>query len=843
MRTTAELREGFLAFFESKGHARRPSASLIPRADDHSTLLNSAGMQPLMPFFLGREQPPAPLLTTVQKVFRTPDIDEVGLDTFHLTFFEMLGNFSFGQYFKEGAIALAWEFMFEHMKLDRDRIWVTVFAGDPELKLGEDEVAVKLWEDIGMAPERIIRLPRADNFWSVGGPGPCGPDSEIFYDFGEGVGCGRPECAPGCGCERFLEFWNLVFMEFELHPDGSLTPLPQQNIDTGMGLERAARILQGVPSVNDTDGYQAIMDWIEAESGVAYGDSDTATKAHRILADHGRGMTFLAAEGVTPSNEGRGYVMRRIVRRAVLQANRIGLAGPFLARLADVVVDQMGHAYPELTEHRPEIHRVLMAEEERFSQTLARGLKLFEELADKPLITGEEAFTLAATYGFPIEMTVELAEERGQSVDVDDYSAAMAKHRVISRAGGEKSELQRAAEFAIRAGFKSEFVGFEKIETLTQIGALEEVEEGFFLAKLRESPFYAAGGGQVSDAGWIESEDGSRRAELREAYRFEDDQALLFEGSGFDEGDRVRAVVPWAIRFPTMANHTATHLLQKALQEVLGDHVHQAGSAVRPDKLRFDFTHTQALSSEERAEIERRVNEQIFANAPVRTFETTIDEARKLGAMMLFGEKYGDVVRVVEIDGYSRELCGGTHVRWTAEIGAFAILSEGSVGSGARRIEAVTSGEAFALFRGGAREADELRAEVDQLKKESRKPKAVERADVVWENQSDGVFVAEVTGARGPALRDLSDQYRQQKNVLAVLLGSVDDGKVSLVVNFDRSLPDRGLDAVAVIRELGPFIGGGGGGRPTLAEAGGKQPEGLRDALEAGQKTVVAALA
>ena len=632
MRTTAELREGFLAFFESKGHLRQPSASLIPRADDHSTLLISAGMQPMMPYFLGREQPPGTLVTTVQKVFRTPDIDEVGLDTFHLTFFEMLGNFSFGQYFKEGAIAFAWEFMFEHMKLDRDRIWVTVFAGDPELKLGEDEVAVRLWEEIGMPPERIIRLPRSDNFWSVGGPGPCGPDSEMFYDWGEGVGCGRAECAPGCGCERFLEFWNLVFMEYELHPDGSVTPLPKQNIDTGLGLERAARILQNVPSVYDTDGYQAIMNWIESESGVAYSDSETATKAHRILADHGRGMTFLAAEGVTPGNEGRGYVMRRIVRRAVLQGNRIGFDGPFLARLADVVVDQMGEAYPDLPEHRDEIHRILTAEEERFSQTLARGLKLFEETAGKSAITGEEAFTLAATYGFPIEMTIELAEERGQLVDVDGYNALMAEHREISRAGGEKSEVQRAAEFATAAGFKTEFVGFEKTETLTQIGALEDVGDGMFLVKLRESPFYAAGGGQVSDAGWIESEDGARRAELREAYRFDDDQALLFDGAGFGVGERVRAVVPWAVRFPTMANHTATHLLQKALQEVLGEHVHQAGSAVRPDKLRFDFTHSQALTSErargdrapgERADLRQR------AGAHLRDADRRGAEARR----------------------------------------------------------------------------------------------------------------------------------------------------------------------------------------------------------------------
>ena len=381
MRSTAEIRAGYRSFFEAKGHTFRPSAPLIPRADDRSTLLVSAGMQPLMPFFLGLEDSPAPLLTTVQKVFRTPDIDEVGLDTYHLTFFEMLGNFSFGRYFKEGAIDLAWEFMFEHMKLDLDRLWVSVFAGDPELKLDEDEVAIAHWERKGMPPERIVRLPRADNFWSVGGPGPCGPDSEIFYDWGKDVGCRRPECAPGCECERFLEFWNLVFMEFELHADGTLTPLPEQNIDTGLGLERAARILQQVESVYDTDGYQEIMRWIAGASGVAYGDSEQATKAHRILADHGRGMTFLVADGVVPENEGRGYVMRRVVRRAVLQAGRIGLEPPFLGGLAEVVVAQMGEAYPELREREDEIRRVLGDEEERFSETLARGLRLFEDVA------------------------------------------------------------------------------------------------------------------------------------------------------------------------------------------------------------------------------------------------------------------------------------------------------------------------------------------------------------------------------------------------------------------------------------------------------------------------------
>jgi alanyl-tRNA synthetase len=846
MRTTAELREGFLAFFEEHGHVRRPSASLIPRADDRSTLLTSAGMQPQMPYFLGLEPPPAPLTTTVQKVFRTPDIDEVGLDTYHLTFFEMLGNFSFGQYFKEGAIEYATEFIRERMRLDWDRIWVSVHAGDPELQLGPDQVAIDLWERIGMPPERIVALPSSENFWSVGGPGPCGPDSEIYYDWGEEVGCSTPDCLPGCSrCERFLEFWNLVFMEYELHPDRTLTPLPKQNIDTGLGLERAARIIQQVPSVYDTDGYQLIMEWIAAESGVAYGDSPAATKAHRILADHGRGMTFLVGDGVTPSNEGRGYVLRRIVRRAIAQARRIGLER--VHRLTGVVAEQMGDAYPELREHSDAIDGIVRAEEERFQETLERGLKLFDALAGAEAITAEDAFTLAATYGFPIELTVELAEERGQSVDVDGYQAEMERHREISRAGGEKGEAQRAAQFALEAGFASEFVGYAKTDVLTQIGALEELGDGRFLAKLRESPFYPAGGGQVTDAGWIEHAESGGRAELEEAFRFEDDQVLLFRGEGFAAGDRVRAVVPWRVRFPTMANHTATHLLHKALQDVLGDHVRQAGSAVRPDKLRFDFTHDHALTSEQRAEVERRVNEKVFENLRLSIFETPLEEARNLGAMMLFGEKYGDVVRVVEIPGYSRELCGGTHVTTTAEVGPFAILSEGSVGAGVRRIEAVTAGEAYALLHGRALEADELRAEIERLRKEAKQrpaaaaPLAREVAAEVKTESGVNVIVQSVDGLDADALLDLSDRFKQRHAPAAVVLATQEDGKVHLVANFDESVATK-VSANDVVKQAAAVVGGGGGGRPTMARAGGRDPERLPEALATAEELIVGAL-
>ena len=826
MRTSAELREGFLSFFESKGHKRHPSGSLVPPDWDRSTLLNSAGMQPLMPYFLGRETPPAPLLTTAQKVFRTPDIDEVGLDTFHLTFFEMLGNFSFGEYFKEGAIDFAWEFVFEHMKVDPDKFWVTVFAGDPELGLGEDEEAVRLWEAKGMAPERIVRLDRSHNFWSVGGPGPCGPDTELFHDRGEEIGCGRPECAPGCECERFLEFWNLVFMEYELHEDGTVTPLPKQNVDTGMGLERAATILQGVIATYDTDGYQEIMNWIAEESGVAHGDSDAATKAHRILADHGRGMTFLVGDGVTPSNEGRGYVLRRIIRRAVQQARTIGLTD--LWRITDIVVEQMGAWYPELVQNKSQIRDTVKAEEERFSQTLERGLKLFEEVADRGVITGEDAFTLAATYGFPFELTRELASERGLQVDEDEFSRLMAEHREVSRA----ADVRVVADIG---GPPTEFAGYEKLDVLTAISAFKPIDDRTFQAKLFESPFYAEGGGQVTDQGYIEHEETGARAVLRAADRLGEDQVLTFEGTGFADGDRVRAAVDWSARFPTMANHTATHLLHKALQDVLGDQVRQAGSAVRPDKLRFDFTHGQALSAEERKEVERRVNEKVFENLPVHAFVTPIDEAKKLGAMMLFGEKYGEEVRVVEIPGYSRELCGGTHVRWTAEIGPFVITSESSVGSGARRVEAVTAGEAYAYLHGKELEAEELRREAERLRKQGAKQAKTAPAEVTVLDESNGIVTAEVRSLKGSELRDLSDQIRQSKQADAVLLGSVDDGRVNVVVNLSSAKVDQGADAVAIAKKMAEKIGGGGGGRPNLAEAGGRNPEGLAEAYEIGR--------
>jgi alanyl-tRNA synthetase len=845
MRTTAELREGFLAFFEESGHVRRPSASVIPPPDDPTTLFIVAGMQPMKRWFLGIEQPPARRVTTAQKVMRAGgkqnDLDDVGRTARHLSFFEMLGNFSFGDYFKDGAVDFAWEFVTGRMGFEPELLWATVFAGDPELGLGEDEVAVAAWERVGIPRERIVGLPRSENFWQAADTGPCGPCSEMYYDRGEEHGCGRPECAPGCDCDRFLEFWNLVFMEFDLDVGGSLTPLPEQNIDTGLGLERGAMLLQGVDSVFETDGYQHIMEWVAAESGVAYGDSEGATKAHRVLADHGRAMTFLIGDGVRPGNEGPAYVLRRVIRRAVLHGRDIGLEG-FLPRLAEVVVEQMASVHPELVENRSVIRELLGAEEARFSRTLSLGEKLFEDAAARGELSGEDAFKLHDTYGYPIELTRERAQERGLPVDEDGFARLMAEQRERSR---QTSSFEVGLRLTGEAA--SEFVGYEKTDVLTALVAVEPLDDGVFQAKLYESPFYPEGGGQVSDVGFLEHRETGARSELLKVQRVGEDQELTIRGEGFAAGDRVRAVVPWKVRFPTMANHTATHLLHKALQEVLGDHVRQAGSAVRPDKLRFDFTHEQALTPEERARVEEIVNEQIFENLPVHAFLTPLEEARNLGAMMLFGEKYGEIVRVVEIPGFSRELCGGTHVRTTAEIGSFAILAEGSVGSGVRRIEAVTSGEAFAYLRAQAHRAGELAAELEEARREARKKPDRDGAITVTgerEQEVNGVriYVAEVEGADAELLLEVSDREKQRRSPAAVVLGARENGRVHLVANFDSNVVERGANASDVVKAAAALVGGGGGGRPTMARAGGSDPERLGEALAEAERALVEAL-
>ena len=842
--TTNELREAFQRFYEERAHLRVPSHSLIPPPDDQTTLFIVAGMQQFKPYFLRTKEPPSDRVVSVQKCLRAggkdTDLEDVGRTDRHNSFFEMMGNFSFGDYFKDEAVDYAWEFVTTVLKLDTDRLWVTVHEGNPLYELGEDTVAIEAWKRVGVPPERIVRL-GDDNFWKAADTGPCGPCTEIFYDRGEEHACGDPACQPG-HCDRYYEFYNLVFIQYDLQPGNAIVPLPNANVDTGMGVERTACVLQDVGSNYDTDGFRVIMDWIERESGVGYHDSPVATKAHRVIADHARAVSFLIAEGIVPSNEGRGYICRRLLRRAIQHANRIGLKD--LYRLPAVVVEQMGDAYPELPEHAREIERVVRAEEERFSETLARGLKVFDELAGQPAITADDAFLLVATYGFPIELTQELAEERGQAVDVDGFWQLMEQHREVSRASGESTLQQIAAQLVGPSARPSEFVGYSKTQTLTAVIESAPLDDGRQLVKLEQSPFYAASGGQVSDSGTIAVDGEEQKLVVADVLKFGDDQVVVIELAGHEPlaaGTRVEAVVSWGDRFPTQTNHTATHLLHQALRDVLGDHVKQAGSAVRPDKLRFDFTHEKQLTPEERDRVERIVNEKVFEAIPVRTFVTPIDEARKLGAMMLFGEKYGEEVRVVEIGDYSTELCGGTHVRSTAEIGPFVITSEGSVGSGARRIEAVTSGEAWTLLEGYKKELEAVREELAQARRDAKKPKAAAGGpEIVWQDKQDQVFVGEVSGANGSSLRDFSDQVRQREGVLAVVLASADDGKVALVVNLDKSL--AGVDAVAIVRELGPIIGGGGGGRPNLAEAGGKNVGGVREALAAGRDKLIAAI-
>src|ERR1700754_1576995 len=747
--TSDEIRERFLSFFESRDHRRLPSGSLVPAEHDPSVLLTTAGMHPLKPYFQGREKPPHHRLTTCQKCFRTPDIDQVGLTTRHLTFFEMLGNFSMGDYFKAGAVEFAWELSLQGFGFNPDDIWVTVFEGDEELGLGEDEEAIEAWLAIGVPRERIVGCPRSENFWQAGPLGPCGPCSELYLD--RGLDFGKPDDLPGGENERFLEHWNLEFMQVEQNPINVLTPLPAQNIDTGLGLNRLAAILQGVTSVFDTDQFTPLVKLGEQLSGRAYGSDAETDRALRVLADHTRGMSFLISDGVVPSNEDRGYVLRRLMRRAIVQGRRIGIEPRFLPKYAQVVRDTMGGGYPELMEQAESVDMWLATEEETFNRTLEQGLKMLEDVIEKARAKGDEgigadeAFRLHDTYGFPFDLTLELAAERGLGVDEQGFEDLMEDQRTRARAsagreGGEDAR-ERLRTFATSAGAPSIFTGYETTEQATAVASVI-TQDGRTVAKLVESPFYATGGGQVHDGGVIECEDGGCSAKIVDVVRLGDDQALVLEPltGALPDGERVPPRVDRPARRATECNHTATHLLHAALRERLGTHVRQAGSYVGPDKLRFDFTHGSPLTPEELHAVEDRVNEMVLANMPVRALTTTLDEARGLGAMALFGEKYGDVVRMVEVgDGsWSRELCGGTHVRSTAEIGLFKITTETSSAANVRRIEAVTGP-----------------AGIDLLRKHDR-----ELADAAATLRTSPVGVAELVAEREQRRRELEKQIR-----------------------------------------------------------------------------------
>jgi alanyl-tRNA synthetase len=883
-----EIRERYLAFFEERGHRRIPSASLVPSAHDPSALLTVAGMHPLKPYFLGQETPPATRLTDCQKVFRTVDIDNVGNTARHLTFFEMLGNFSFGDYFKADAIEFAWALSREVFGFSSEDIWVTVFEGDEWLDLGPDEETISYWLEMGVPRERIVLCPRSENFWQAGPAGPCGPCSELYFD--RGVEFGSAEDLPGGENERFLEYWNLVFMQYD-QQGGKLKPLPANNIDTGMGLNRMAAILQDKPSVFETDQFQPLIELGEGLSGVRYGADFATDRALRILADHSRAMTFLVADGVVPSNEDRGYVLRRVMRRAIQQGRALELDPGFLTTYSERVEQLMGGTYPELREQRAAIATWLAAEEEGFGRTLTQGLATLNGLieqareAGRSNVLAEEVFRLHDTYGFPYEMTKELLGEQQLSIE-GDFDALMEQQRARSRAGGAQTTngvggatatpanpRALAGTFAGTTDFQTRFTGYETELQHTTVGAVEQ-HDGTYLVKLAESPFYAAGGGQVADMGVLECEHGDCRARVREVFRLGDDQALsvTVEQGELRAGEQVLATVDHAARHATEANHTATHLLQAALRERIGSHVRQAGSYVGPDKLRFDFSHGQGLSEEELRDVEDRVNEWITRNDPVRPLTTTLDEAKALGAMALFGEKYGEIVRMVEVgDGeHSRELCGGTHVRTTAEIGPFRIIGETSSAANVRRIEALTGPAAVALLREHDRVLGEaaatLRTRPEQVaelvKAREQERKKLEKALKDGPGGSGGgaaidldelsSHVVAVAGAPvlsaivelpdAKALLDLADRLKGKHADAAIVLGTAVDGRAHLLVSVPPELIARGVKAGAVVKAAAAAVGGGGGGRDALAQAGGREPEKLADALAVANETIAAAL-
>jgi alanyl-tRNA synthetase len=895
--TSDEIRERYLSFFEERGHTRVPSASLVPSAHDASALLTVAGMHPLKPYFLGQDTPPASRLTSCQKVFRTVDIDNVGNTARHLTFFEMLGNFSFGDYFKADAIGFAWELSRDVFGFDGQDIWVTVFEGDEGLGLGPDEEAIELWSALGVPGERIVRCPRSENFWQAGPTGPCGPCSELYLD--RGVEHGSPDDLPGGENERFLEYWNLVFMQYDQEPapdqPGSvLKALPAKNIDTGLGLNRMAAILQGKQSVFETDQFQPLIELGEELSGRRYGSDFNDDRALRILADHSRAMTFLTADGVVPSNEDRGYVLRRVMRRAIQQGRALELDPGFLTRYSQRVREIMGGAYPELGEQADATDMWLSAEEEGFGRTLTQGMEMLDERieharsAGRSSISAEDVFLLHDTHGFPYEMTSELLAEQGLGIE-GDFQELMERQRERGRGGAARTgAVVGTGTGAVESldGAPSRFTGYETEVQPTTVVAIRPLEPdgepaangkggSRLLVKLAESPFYAAGGGQISDVGTIECEHGDCRARVEDVLILGEDrvpEVIVQEGT-LDVGEQVLARVDHAARHATECNHTATHLLQAALRERVGSHVRQAGSYVGPDKLRFDFSHGQALSAEELSDVEDRVNAWIANNDPVRAITTTLDEARHLGAMALFGEKYGDVVRMVEVGAgeYSRELCGGTHVRSTAEIGAFRILHETSSSANVRRIEAVTGPVAVDLLRGHDRLLREIAArlrarpqdtpglvdtlvqERKRLEKQLKDGGAADGGTAQLDIEALSAGAQEVAGAivlaakvdvpEAKALLDLLDRVKGRLPGAAILLGAAADGRVHLVASVAPDLVERGVKAGAVVKVAAEVVGGGGGGRDTLAQAGGRDPERLDEAIDAGRAAIEATLA
>jgi alanyl-tRNA synthetase len=858
-----EIRRRFLDFFEERGHRHYPSASLIPH-NDPTVLLTTAGMQQFITYFTGQDRPPVPRATSAQKCFRTQDIEEVG-DQSHLTFFEMLGNFSFGDYFKKEAIDWAWEFCTQDLGLPPERLWITIFEGDEDAP--EDLEAKRLWMDVGVPEHKIFGLPKSENWWGPPGEsGPCGPCSEIYYDFGEEFAHGDPaedrKYGPGGdqGDPRFLEIWNLVFNQYEQRKDGTLTPLAKTGIDTGLGLERTTQAVQHAIYIYDTDVYAPIFEKIREYSGVELGVAEATDRAMRIVADHARGIAFLIADGVRPGNQRREYVLRRMIRRAMLQAHsRLGLGPEQLAGLAGVVVEAMGDFYEELRLASEDIRRVVTGEAARFVEIYESGMSLLSSEIERLAggnFPGDVAFMLHDTYGFPVEVTREVLAERGLSLDEAGFQAAMDAQR--ERAREAMQGYDRVVAAFRDQDIKSRFVGYEREQVETRIVAIEPVpdDDDEVYVVLAENPFYATGGGQVADEGWISSDEG--QLEVVDAIPAGDYQVLraTTERGAFRAGDAVIASINRVRRQQIEANHTATHILHWALRAVLGQDVVQAGSYVGPDRLRFDYRYGGKVTDEEIRRVQEISLQKITENQPVRYFSTTLEEARNLGAMMLFGEKYSDLVRVVEIDGFSRELCGGTHVRGSAEIGAFKILSNRKHGADLYRMEVITGREALTYLTDATEKAEEisgvLKVEIDDLpdavgrlrrevqesreaaREETLKRGLEEVGDLVeGAQQVNGtrVVTGQVVAADVRGLRQISDDIKNRLGEpSAVVLAAALDGKAVLVANFHPAVSQK-VEAGEIVREVSGVLGGGGGGGATMAQAGGGNLGAIPDAL------------
>ena len=867
-----ELRRMFLDFFESKGHLKMKSFSLVPH-NDKSLLLINSGMAPLKPYFTGAEIPPRRRVTTCQKCIRTGDIENVGKTARHGTFFEMLGNFSFGDYFKDEAIHWSWEFLTEVIGLDPNRLYPSVYL--------EDDEAFNIWnKEIGIPADRIFKFGKEDNFWEHGA-GPCGPCSEIYYDRGEKYGCGKPGCTVGCDCDRYMEIWNNVFTQFDNDGNNNYTELAQKNIDTGMGLERLASVVQDVDSIFDVDTVRALRDKVCEMAHCKYHESDEKDVSIRLITDHIRSATFMISDGIMPTNEGRGYVLRRLIRRAARHGRLLGIEGKFLAKLSETVIEGSKDGYPELEEKRDFIVKVLSQEEDKFNKTIDQGLSILAQMeedmkaAGTQTLSGADAFKLYDTYGFPLDLTKEILEEKGYGIDEDGFKACMEEQRTKARTAREVTNYMGADATVydeIDAAVTSEFVGYDhltdqsKVTVLTTdtdiVEALTDGQMGTIFVE--KTPFYATMGGQEGDKGEITLGDA--------VFQVEDTIKLLGGKIGhvgrmtkgmIKTGDVVTLSVHAADRADTCKNHSATHLLQKALKTVLGSHVEQKGSLVTPDRLRFDFAHFQPMTAEEIAEVEALVNKEIRAALPVTTDVMNIEEAKKSGAMALFDEKYSENVRVVSMGDFSKELCGGTHVANTSEILAFKILSESGIAAGVRRIEALTGDAVFAYYKeqeaqlanvakllktkpeAVSEKIEHLYAEIKALQSENEalKSKAAKDAlgDVmnqVQEIKGVKLLAARVDDVDMNGLRDLGDQLKEKLGDGVVVLASVKDGKVSLMATATDEAQKKGAHAGNLIKAIAAIVGGGGGGRPGMAQAGGKNPAAVDDAIKEAAKVV-----